>query len=143
MCSYEPGRMVLVAEDQAIIGMFVADGLVDEGFRIAGPFQTCSDALAWLAINTPDAAILDVRLRDGPCYELANALDARKVPYFIFSGDPPTALDHQRLGHVEWVEKPGGVTKLLRALDRLSYHPVAVKRSLPLCTPAPLVGPVT
>src|SRR4051812_19603130 len=52
------GKLVLIAEDQAVIALYVAMGLQDEGIAIAGPFDSCAESLIWLRDYTPDAAIL-------------------------------------------------------------------------------------
>src|SRR5918999_5626827 len=79
-------RRVLVAEDEAMISVILSGDLRDEGYAIAGPFSRESDALAWLADDTPDLAIVDFVLRDGPCTALLRALRERGVPFVIFSG---------------------------------------------------------
>ena len=61
---------VLLAEDNAAIGLALEDVLSDGGYTVVGPFVSCSAALAWLRDATPDLALLDLRLRDGPCVEL-------------------------------------------------------------------------
>ena len=60
-------KRILVAEDEALISVILSGDLRDEGYVIAGPFSTARDALAWLADDTPDLAIVDYMLRDGPC----------------------------------------------------------------------------
>lgn len=40
--------LVLVLEDEVIIGLNLVDELQDGGYRVAGPFTSCADALAWL-----------------------------------------------------------------------------------------------
>ena len=56
---FTSGPVVLILEDEAIIGLNLQDEMKDAGYRIGGPFTTCADALSWLHINTPDAAVLD------------------------------------------------------------------------------------
>jgi DNA-binding response OmpR family regulator len=98
---------VLVAEDQGAIGIALEDALADEGYTVAGPFASRSSACAWLEVNTPDLALLDLLLRDGPCVELARTLRRRDVPVVFFSGFTPAEgslpLDLQDL---PWIEKP-------------------------------------
>jgi DNA-binding NarL/FixJ family response regulator len=56
----KPGRrpVILLAEDEAIIAIELADSLQADGFDVAGPFATCADAEKWLKTAVPDAAIL-------------------------------------------------------------------------------------
>jgi len=98
--------LVLVLEDEAIIALNLHDELQEAGYRVAGPFTTCAAALEWLQAATPDMAILDAALKDGPCREIALELSNRAVPFLIYSGHRE---DRQLLAdfhHVAWIEKP-------------------------------------
>jgi len=111
--------LVLVVEDEAIIAINVHDELQDAGYRVAGPFATCSAALEWLQTTTPDAAILDAVLKDGPCREIALTLSHRAVPFLIYSGYRD---DHSLLAefpHVTWIEKPVPTPELVQACQQL------------------------
>lgn len=112
------GKRVLVAEDQAVVAMAMGDELTDAGYEIVGPFATCAAAMDWLARDTPDFAILDVELRDGPCTDLARELQHRGVRFAVFSGSMKThsaALFRE----VPWFEKPSDMTRLVAALVAL------------------------
>ena len=76
----ESARICLVAEDQALIAMLIQDQLEESGFGVAGPFASCSTALAWLKSNTPALALIDYMLSDGPCRELEIEGDKLAVP---------------------------------------------------------------
>ena len=71
--------LVLILEDEALIGLNLRDDLLDAGFQVEGPFNTCAAALEWLQMATPDKAILDAALKDGPCREIALELERRTV----------------------------------------------------------------
>jgi DNA-binding response OmpR family regulator len=84
----EPHRaslIVLVAEDETLVGMALEDALTQAGYTVAGVFGTSSTALEWLEKRRPDAAVLDSNLRDGPCVELVRELKARGVPILLYS----------------------------------------------------------
>jgi DNA-binding response OmpR family regulator len=95
----------LVLEDQALIAMALEASLEDAGFRVAGPFMSNAEALAWLDNNAPDLALLDVLLKDGPCTSVVRALRARSIPFAIYSGLRPGSRPPE-LGAVRWMEKP-------------------------------------
>src|SRR5918995_3283844 len=78
--------LVLVLEDEALIALNLQDELQDAGHEVAGPFTACSAALDWLRTATPDMAILDATLNDGPCHSVAAELARRGVPFLIYSG---------------------------------------------------------
>jgi DNA-binding response OmpR family regulator len=111
--------LVLVLVDEALIALNVQDELQDAGYEVAGPFSTCSAALNWLQTTTPDIAILDTSLKDGPCQEVALELSRREVPFLIYSGyqeDQQLLSDFQ---HVTWIEKPVPSEALVQACQQL------------------------
>jgi DNA-binding response OmpR family regulator len=113
------GKLVLVLEDEAIIAVDLQEELSDAGYRVAGPFTTCEAALAWLSSATPDAAILDTVLKDGPCREIALELARRGVPFLIYSGYQETPELMAEFGHVTWIEKPAPPSVLIENCRRL------------------------
>jgi len=109
--------LILVAEDEAIIAIDLADTLTRGGFDVAGPFATCAQAEDWLKTGAPDAAILDNLLQDGPCDALASDLSRRGVPVTMFSGQ-----DERHAPSADWnatsVTKPVAFPILLDTLRR-------------------------
>jgi DNA-binding response OmpR family regulator len=77
---------VLVAEDELLIAMDVMDELGAAGFVTIGPFAKTAQALEYCRLNTPDCAVLDVRLADGESYPIADLLAERNVPVIFHSG---------------------------------------------------------
>jgi DNA-binding response OmpR family regulator len=114
------GRRILVAEDEALISVILSGDLRDEGYRIAGPFSRSDEALAWLADETPDFAIIDYMLRDGPCTTLTRALRERGVPFVIFSGYARDADTADEFPDTPWFDKPASLDDLLAALAELA-----------------------
>jgi DNA-binding response OmpR family regulator len=114
------GQRILVAEDEALISLILSGDLRDEGYMIAGPFSRGQEALAWLADDTCDLAIVDYMLRDGPCTALARALRERGVPFVIFSGYARDLERDDEFADVPWFDKPASLDALLEALAALS-----------------------
>ncbi len=115
--------VVLVAEDNAIIGMMLADDLQDAGYAVAGPFSHAATALAWLEEFSPDLAILDVLLKDGSCAPVARELRARGVPFLVFSG-LDAAPDIPELQGVPWIAKPSDLAEIAKALGTLRANSI-------------------
>ena len=113
---------VLVAENDGLIGLNLQEELERGGYDVAGPFPTCTEALDWLAANTPDAAVLDIHLRDGPCVELANELDGLAVPFAVYSGELESDTLPAFTG-AKWIEKPAPAAALLDAVAGLLAAP--------------------
>jgi DNA-binding response OmpR family regulator len=83
---------VLVVEDDALQAEHVSDLLVEEGMEPIGPASTSEAALGLLDTSGVDAAILDIRLRNGLCFEVARALTARRIPFLFLTGSAQEVL---------------------------------------------------
>jgi DNA-binding NtrC family response regulator len=115
----EPHRaslIVLVAEDEALLGMALEDVLTKAGYTVAGVFGTSSTALRWLERCRPDAAVLDCTLRDGPCLELVNELKSRGVPILLYSAFITVPNEFRDLPRLP---KPGAFSDVINPLDKL------------------------
>lgn len=114
------GFRVLVVEDEFLIAMDL-DGLLREaGFQVLGPDASVADALDRIAMDRPDAAVLDVSLRGERVTPVAEALRLLKVPFVLTSaygaddlaGEPSLAMA-RNLG------KPTSANDLVQALRQL------------------------
>ena len=99
-------KLALLAEDEAIIALMAEDALAESGFTVAGD-------------NTPDVALLDVELRDGPCTEVARVLSERGVPLVFFSGGPFRIDIRAAFPDSLLFEKPTDYVAVMRALHNL------------------------
>lgn len=121
----KPGAArVLVVEDEALIALELMETLSANGFAPLGPARSASDALALLARERCDAAILDVTLGHETAEPVARALYARRVPFVVASGYEQNQLA-QGLRVAPFLRKPVDTTALLRELRALLKMPVA------------------
>jgi DNA-binding response OmpR family regulator len=111
--------LVLILEDEALIALDLQDELRDSGYEAAGPFTTCAAALEWLQTATPDTAILDAALKDGPCRGIAQELTRREVPFLIYSGYHQDRQLVAEFPHVTWIEKPAPPSVIVEACQQL------------------------
>ena len=111
--------LVLILEDEALIGLNLQDELQAEGYGVVGPFTTCAAALSWLQTATPATAILDAALKDGSCREIALELTRRDVPFLIYSGYHENRQLLADFHHVTWIEKPAPSSALVEACQQL------------------------
>lgn len=112
-------KLVLILEDEVLIGINLQDELQDAGYRIAGPFATCASALEWLQTSTPDAAILDAVLKDGTCRAISLELRKRAVPFVIYSGYGEDRELLAEFHQLTWIEKPVPPSVLAEACQQL------------------------
>ncbi|MBV1799862.1 response regulator [Siccirubricoccus sp. G192] len=112
------GRRVLVVEDEALVAMLVEDALLDAGASIIGPAATVAEALALLARERPEAAVLDLNLAGETSTPVADALAARGIPFVVATGYGADGLPP---GHanVPVLAKPYDPDDLTAALIRL------------------------
>lgn len=84
---------VLVVEDEPYIALDLAIAIEDAGGRVVGPAGSVAEALALLATDLVDAAILDVNLGDDDICPVVEILTGREVPMLLQTGvGLPSAL---------------------------------------------------
>jgi len=97
---------ILIAEDYGVIGMMLYEDLSEAGFEVSGPFTSSSAALASLDTQTPDAAILDIELHDGPCVALAQTLREKRIPFLVLTGHHSDPSYDDVFSGAPWLAKP-------------------------------------
>jgi DNA-binding response OmpR family regulator len=80
------GAHVLLLEDQATVNFAIVDLLEEIGLRVTACFDLAACSAA-IDENLPDAALLDVHIKGGTSYALAERLHAAGVPIIFLTGD--------------------------------------------------------
>ena len=96
------GCRVLVVEDETLIALLIEDMLAAMDCEIVGPIGKLETAIQIAQEGKFDIAILDVTIRGGKVYPVAEHLLARGVPFVLASGYgdwalPPSLRDQRRL----------------------------------------------
>lgn len=112
-------KTVLVAEDEFLIALDVIDELDAAGFQTMGPFAEIGRALAFCRSRVPDCAILDVHLRDGDSYPLADWLAERRVPVVFHSAHASGHELKARYPSARICSKPTSTSALARMVAEL------------------------
>ncbi len=86
------GCRILVVEDETFIAMLIEDVLKAIGCDVVGPTGKLETALQLASDAALDAAILDVSIRGGKIYPVAERLLARDIPFVLSSGYNDRAL---------------------------------------------------
>lgn len=112
------GRRILVVEDEMLVLLNVEDMLADLGCTSVSVAATVDQALALIAAQTFDAAMVDVNLNGRKSYLVADALAARGVPFVFSTGYSGESLDD---GHRDRpvLGKPYREVDLVEVLKRL------------------------
>jgi DNA-binding response OmpR family regulator len=109
------GLRILLAEDDPMI-LFALEATVESfGCTVAGTAMQVGDALAIIATNTVDVAIVDVTLADGNCDPLVAALVAKGIPIVLASGASSSAHAKGPNGAI-FLQKPFSDRDLHKAL---------------------------
>jgi DNA-binding response OmpR family regulator len=110
---------VLVIEDEPLIAMMIEDFIDLLGYSLAGSCDNTVEAVRLVEQGGFDVAILDVNLRDGPCWPVAEKLRDKGIPFVIASGghvDPPPAVHAE----VHQLAKPFTLDGVKAALEGIS-----------------------
>ncbi|HEY1962614.1 MAG TPA: response regulator [Rhizomicrobium sp.] len=96
---------VLLAEDEALVGMLVREILEEMGCMVTGPIADLHDAQQIAKDGPFDAAILDINLGGAFAYPVAEALQARGVPFIFLTGYAKDII-HERFTGAPILRKP-------------------------------------
>ena len=90
------GLRVLVVEDEMLVSLLIEDFLADQLCIVVGPYSDVGAALAAAQGQNIDFALLDVNIHGVKVYPVAEALQARRVPFLLLSGYGETAVPDDR-----------------------------------------------
>ncbi len=79
-------RRVLIVEDEPFIAFDIADAIEGAGGVVVGPAATVREALALIATESVEAAILDVNLPDGDVGPVISALARQDILLLVHTG---------------------------------------------------------
>jgi len=80
------GERILVAEDECLIAMDLADVFETAGANVIGPASTVREALKLIMSQEVDRACLDFNLADGEVTPVLKLLASRGVPMVVYTG---------------------------------------------------------
>ncbi len=83
----------LVLEDEPLIAAMLAEWLEQQSHEVVGVAQATQEALDLIDTIAVDAAIVDIEVRDGTAYPLAEILRERRIPFAFATGWPRDAID--------------------------------------------------
>jgi CheY-like chemotaxis protein len=86
MTSVLDGLRVLIVEDESLVAMLIEDMLEDLGAASTEVATNLDAALARLAGDPFDFAVLDLNLAGVMTYPVADALRARRIPFTFATG---------------------------------------------------------
>ena len=96
---------VLVVEDEPLIGMDIGDAVESLGHEVVGPIAELDEALDLAANAALGCAIIDINIRGGHSYPVADMLLKRGLPVLFMSGYDTQTLP-ERLREEAYLPKP-------------------------------------
>lgn len=117
----EVGRSVLVVDDDEVFRQRLARAFEARGYD-AVQAKDAEQALALAGADSPEYAVVDLRMPGGSGLELVSGLKSidptTEVIVLTGFGSIATAVDAVRRGAVDYLTKPADVDEILGALER-------------------------
>ncbi|MCF7752566.1 response regulator [Bacillus subtilis subsp. subtilis] len=110
-----PRGVILVVEDEIELSRLFTEVLVDAGFEVV-PAYSVSDALGTLATQAFDVAVLDIELRDGPVFPVADRLAEIGTP-FLFASAVYVQMVPKRHQGALFIGKPFNIHALVARVE--------------------------
>jgi two-component system, response regulator PdtaR len=112
--------VILIVDDEALIGMALKLVLRVAGFRVLGPAASVAEALELAAAERPDVALVDVNLAgDAEGVEVARALRDRHGTVCIFVTGQPELARSARDAALGVIAKPFDPLAVVRVVETL------------------------
>ncbi|MEQ6250723.1 response regulator [Sulfitobacter sp. HNIBRBA3233] len=113
---------VLIVEDEHLIALDMKQTLVSNGYEVVEIANEPDTALAYLAVEKPDVALLDLNLGDGhTSFEVALRLKELGCPFVFVSGYSRSTFDlPENLADTPWIAKPFREKQLLCELEQFA-----------------------
>jgi CheY-like chemotaxis protein len=102
---------ILVVEDEVFIAWEIEQRLQRLGCEVVGPVGNLKRALELARATALDGALLDVNVKGGVVYPVAEELLARKVPVVLSTGYAPNTLLAE-FRDLPFLRKPFGAGQL-------------------------------
>ena len=128
----KPAAILIVDDDEGLL-VLMAEALRDEGHEVATAASGAA-ALRWLAKNTPDLMLLDLKMADVGGQALLKRLKGEDspVPFVVVTGqgDEKVAVEVMKDGALDYVMKDSGLLDLLPAVAKRALETVERQRAL-------------
>ena len=114
------GLRVLLIEDDFMVALLLETMLTDLGHRVIGPFARLEKGLEMVEQEAIDLAVLDVNINGREVYPIAEALEARGVPFIFATGYGSVGL-HPKYSRHPVLQKPYLREHLRMAIGRACH----------------------
>lgn len=118
----EPGKTLMIVEDEVLVAMTLRDELESAGFHVLDLTDRHEEAVAVARQYAPDLALVNIQLRgrdDG--IELAKQLEALNIPVLLISGQVSRAQSARTVA-IGSMPKPYSAFEMVEAVTYLLAH---------------------
>ncbi|WP_457355706.1 response regulator [Sphingomonas sp. UYP23] len=116
---------ILIAEDNAMIAMFLSDLLEALGHSVCAITETEAATVAAALLHRPDLMIVDEGLRDGSGITAVQDVETKlPMPHIFATGDYYSVLRARPEAIV--LQKPFNAPALVRAIERATKRAITV-----------------
>lgn len=116
------GSKVLIAEDEVLVAFDLQDLAETAGANVVGPFQTEASALKAAMDDPITVALLDIRLGRTTTHRIAAVLQARQIPFAVYTAQSRAVPDRASFGTAPILDKPTDYNRIVETLAGL-VHP--------------------
>ncbi|OWW00118.1 transcriptional regulator [Rhizobium sp. R72] len=109
------GKRILIVEDEYFVADETRKALVAAGAEVIGPAPSVEIGMSMIDRETPDAAILDIRLEGETVFPIADRLHGLAIP-FVFATAHVDADIPEKFGGYLLCEKPTALAEIAIAL---------------------------
>ena len=114
------GKSLLLVDDDDVLRSRLARALVSRGLRILQA-ANCDEALEHLDFESPDMAVIDLRMPGRTGLELLTQIKKRspqtQAVILTGYGSIANAVEAMRLGAINFISKPADADQILAAFD--------------------------
>ena len=114
------GKTVLVVEDEILVALDIADMLTAAGAKIVGPCISLKQALDAAGSAAMDLAVLDIDLGGQEVFPAAKLLEARRIPFVFYTGQPDREILRTEFARIPVCVKPIRPERLIATLVGLA-----------------------
>ena len=112
-------KTVLLLENEALIALDLEGMLLSVGVERVHHAVSAGEALDWLSDHSPQLAILDIFVNDGPSLPVADWLRKKQVPFVVHSGHTRQASGYGvGFSDAVWLSKPCTEADLVEAMSQ-------------------------
>ena len=104
-------KRLLLVDDEALIALEMEAHIRSLGYNVIGPFARLDKALQAVSTHAFEGAVLDINIRGGLIYPVAEILMERLIPFLLITGYAENTIE-EKFRVCPILHKPFNIQKL-------------------------------